>query len=913
MTNFSINFTIPWLLILIVPALLFTLIPYFRMNKRYRGTRNRIVSMMLHVIIMVLAISVLAGIDFSYDLPNSENEVILLVDASFSNSESEKAKNDFVESVIASNGGEFKLGIVTFGFDQVYAVELTNDMSNVVTDYLKADVPDDTATDIESALLYTAGLFKNPDGARIVLITDAVETDGVANNVIKSVAAQGVTVDTVYFRGNKTGDEVQIIGMERPEEKIKVGEPFKVNVTVQSSYAGVATIVPYDNGVAGLPVQVELVSGIQSVEIPYEFAFPGMHEMYFEMTSAGDNLTQNNQFTSYIYLESSSKILILESIAGESESIVGMLDDDLQATVINISDTASVPYTVEGLRAYDEVILCNISNADMPEGFDKVLYEYVYEVGGGLFTVCGNEYDANTDDDEWTANAYTRDDMWGSLYQQMLPVEIINYTPPVAVVLLIDVSGSMWQPGKADEPFEDSKLNAAMKGAEACLDVLSERDYVGVVALDDYYLDGLNLTPRTQRDKILSAINSLKDAAGGGTVFSAGLMRAGRLLAAQTDVERRHIILITDGEPSDQDTEQYKYWMQQNAEAGITHSIIGVQATATAAANMKNLLVEFGGMTNDNYHNVTNITNVPGAILKDLSAPEIKDVNYKTFTPTIKTINSVTAGILQEDMPTLDGFYGMKPKEGATVVLMGEYTPVYTQWKFGAGTVGTFACDLNGTWSGNFIDTDVGDTLVNNMIRSIFPEESVRLNDIEVEVEGDNYRTTLNIFTDLEEGQYLEVHITSPGVDGGAMQVQTLTAGASDSYTKLEFAVKTSGIHEIVAQKRDASGNLLSETVNYKALAYSLEYNAFPDTAAAEEYAAELAKNGRGALLTDPWQVYENVALFLHKVINPKISFIIAVIVLFLLDMAVRKFKWKWPHEIIRDKKAKQALGGNDK
>ena len=35
------------------------------------------------------------------------------------------------------------------------------------------------------------------------------------------------TVDTVYFKGNEKGDEVQIIGMERPEEKIKVASPSR--------------------------------------------------------------------------------------------------------------------------------------------------------------------------------------------------------------------------------------------------------------------------------------------------------------------------------------------------------------------------------------------------------------------------------------------------------------------------------------------------------------------------------------------------------------------------------------------------------------------------------------------------------------------------------------------------------------
>ena len=909
MTNLSINFSNPWCMLLIIPAILFTLVPYFRMNKRYRGTRNRITSMVLHVLIMVLAISVLSGVTIAYDLPNEENEVILLVDASFSNTDSEITKNDFIQSVIQSNSGEFKLGVVTFGYDQVYAVELTNDMKNVYTNYLKAPTPDDTATDIESALKYAAGLFTG-DGGRIVLITDAVETDGVANNVIKSIAAEGVTVDTVYIRGNKTGDEVQVIAMERPDEKIKVGESFEVNLVLQSSFAGTVSIVPYDNGIAGKSMEVEVVDGIQNVKIPFEFVVPGMHEMFFEIACVDDTLTQNNTFYSYIYLESYNNILILESNEAESEAICRMLDDEMNVTVMHIADTDKVPKTLDQLRAYDEVILCNISNEDMPEGFIEILYKYVYEIGGGLFTICGNEFDDNPGDEEWTANAYTRDDMVNTKYQEMLPVEIIEYTPPVAVMILIDVSGSMWVPDDPTQPYDQSKLFFAKQGAEACLDVLSERDYVGVIALADEYEESIDLTPRTQRDKILAAIERVQGP--GGTIFSKALERAGQALNAMSNVEKKHIILITDGEPSSEDTELYKAAMQANAEAGITHSIVGIQCTASASANMKHLLQEFAGVEEKNFHDVSDIQRVPQAILDDLSAPEIKDVNYETFTPTINLTTSITKGVDQEDMPTLDGFYGMKAREGSSVILMGEYTPVYTQWKFGEGMVGTFACDLNGTWSSNFIDTNEGNAIVNNIVRALAPVENIRVTDIGVEVEGDNYRTQLNVFTDLQEGQYLEVQIYSPASNGSSdTVVQTLTAGASDGYTRMTFDVKTTGIHEIVAQKKDAEGVVLSETIVYKALAYSKEYNAFVDEDAAKENAELLAKNGRGELITDAWEVYENVAQFLHKVIDPRLPFIIAVIIMLLLDIAVRKFKWKWPHEIIRDKKAREAMSAN--
>ena len=101
------------------------MIPYFRLAKKYRRTRNRVVSIVLHLMIMVLCISVLSGITFSYDIPNTENEVILLIDTSFSGTDSEQEKNQFIEEVVNSNDGSFKLGIVTFGYNQIYAAELT--------------------------------------------------------------------------------------------------------------------------------------------------------------------------------------------------------------------------------------------------------------------------------------------------------------------------------------------------------------------------------------------------------------------------------------------------------------------------------------------------------------------------------------------------------------------------------------------------------------------------------------------------------------------------------------------------------------------------------------------------------------------------------------------------------------------
>ena len=907
MTNFSINFSYPWLLLLLIPAGLLTLIPYFRLNKRYRCTRNRIVSIVLHLIIMVLSISVLAGISFDYDVPNEENEVIILVDTSDSGEKSLSDKDDFIKSVIDNSDSMFKLGIVTFGYDQVYAAELTNKIDSVYASYITAPSPDNSATDIAAALTYAAGLFTNPEAGRIVLISDAVETDGKALNVIKTVAATGVKVDTVHFPDERLEDEVQLVEMVRPEEKIKVGQSFSVQLTVQSSYRGYATVVPYDNDVAGETVEIELTGGTQTVSIPYSFAMPGMHKLSFEISADGDTLATNNTFNSYMYLEIFDKILIIESSIGESSELTKMLRDELKVKVVACNDEENMPKTVNDLRAYDEVILCNVANADMPKGFDKALYSYVRDFGGGLFTVCGNDGDSDT------ANAYTREDMYGTDYQKLLPVEVINYTPPLAVMILIDRSGSMYDP-EGDAPYEESRLFQATQGAEACLDALSERDYVGIMSLSDEFDEQIELTPRPQRDKILAAINKVGgidgSSAGGGTIFSDALERAGKALLALSAVEKRHIIIVSDGEPSGEDTQRYQYWAEQNAKAGITLSIVGIECGVSAQETMIDLLENHAGMSADNLHVVDNILDIPRVMKADLEQPEIQDYNPEEFTPEIKVSTPITEGIKQDMMPMLGGFYGVKLKEGAEAILMGEYTPIYSQWQCGKGYVGTFACDLDGTWSNDFINSEEGKTIINNIVTALFPTENIRPKNIEIELDGDNYKTQLSIFTDLAEGQTLELIVRSPEAEGTGYTEQVFTKNATDSYSRMTVSVKTSGLHEIIAYKKDAEGAEIegTRTVVYKPLSYSKEYNLFTDEKAAAELMQKLAQDGNGMEINEPWEIFENAVKYLHRSVDPRIPFIITVLVLFLLDIAARKFKWKWPHEIIRDKKAQAEL-----
>ena len=489
-----------------------------------------------------------------------------------------------------------------------------------------------------------------------------------------------------------------------------------------------------------------------------------------------------------------------------------MLDEELREklTVVNSYDTENMPTEVEQLSAYDQIILYNVAYKDMPERFDELLHSYVYDYGGGLFTVCGNEPDSNPSDEEWVINAYTRQDMRGTIYQDLLPVEIINYTPPMAVVVVIDKSGSMCEWPIA--PNGETAFDYAKLSAEAVIDALSERDFMAVMSFGDDYEDEISLTPLPYRMEILSAIDRITP--GGNTIFTTALEHAGDILSAKTGVEKRHIILITDGQPTDSDAADYLFQAEENAKKGITMSIVGVECFGENANRMTELLLA-GGMTGDSLYSVheDDIPTIPTIVRSALYDMRFDEVYYQTFRPTFGTTHNITAYINEEDMPYLDGYYGVKAKAEADVILMGEYSPIYTQWNYGNGKVGTFACDLNGTWSSDFINSPVGAVFINNIMNDISMEQHIVSGGADSVIEGVNSDTALNVSMHFDVGEYVEVSLIPASANGESEGETKTVIGKANKDAKLSFTVSEKGLYEIRAEKKDENGVTLSSFV----------------------------------------------------------------------------------------------------
>lgn len=938
MHNFQINFNYHWFLLLLIPAVLFTLLPYLKISKRHRRTRNRIVSVVLHLTVMLLCILALCGMNFSYQVPNEENEILLLVDVSDSEEQAVKERDRFVELVLQDSQYDgYKVGVATFGYDQVYAVPFTYEVEGIYDEYLLADFPDTTATNVAAALKYAKTLFTNVQSAKIVLITDGKETDEEAALVIRNIASEGIKIDVALIPSEYPGNDVQITGVDLPEHYMTLGEEYSMFVNLQSKNKANVSIELLDNDNPVQVVSAEVEKGMQAVSVPLTFEEKGLHELLVKLTvTNSDALTENNIYYTYRYVEVFNKLLVLQRAEGESEKFVTMINAEnyYDITVKTIS-ALDVPSTIADLCQYDQVVLNNIANADMPRGFVDILNVYVKEYGGGLFTIGGDKTEVVDGKEKSVANAYSRKDMYNTLYQQMLPVEAVNYTPPLGVMVLMDVSGSM---SSDAEGGNGTKLDWAKAGVDACLDALNVRDYIGVLTFDDYADPVLELTPRTQEAKIKEALNTIKDrTSGGGTVVTGSLMSAMQALAAQKDIAKRHIILVTDGviASANEVIAQAKEIYEKHS---ITISVVGIGIDASAQKTMNELVEAAHGRL---------IVEDPGeelvaAMREELNVQPLKEVEdgafnpsvYAPLSPLVRGMKKLVLDDGSEDLNklavTLDGFYGVKARPTADLILVGDYeVPIYAQWKYGEGMVGSFTCDLQGIRSNAFMSDASGVLFIKNVINNLMPIKDIRPNDIEVNLKEDNYTNTIsvNVGKPLENGETLKGEIyntsnellldltqaTEKDLLSSSSYYVTSSMNELNRYSRADFVIKEGGVYKIVITRYNAQGEEIDSLEVYKAFAYSEEYDSFAkgptEEMSAEDFAADVAERGNGVVIADlenPFEIFEGFVTDLDKNFDPRMLFLIAAIVLFLLDVAVRKFKFKWPHEIVQAIKQKR-------
>jgi uncharacterized protein YegL len=703
-------------------------------------------------------------------------------------------------------------------------------------------------------------------------------------------------VDTAYFPNEEAG-EIQILGVTLPEQQIVPGEAFMLDILMRHNLGEGeinVTLTVYDNGEAIGTAPVTLNKAEQKVPVSLTIADRGLHDLSFEIKNGDDTLVQNNTYHTFVNLQAFENILLIERKENESKKLQELLDDKYKVTAISLEqDLAAMPRTLDEMAEFEQTILVGVAVSDMPAGFEELLHKYVYDLGGGLFTAGGAN---DIVEGSMVAHGYNRNDIANSTYYKyMLPVNVVEYTPPIAVMIVVDTSGSMSM----------GRLEAAVEGAKSCLDALSDRDFCGVMSFDTVSSEQLQVLPVSQRELILEAIDSIDSGnAEGGTIYRSAIMNAGLALSVIQNVERKHIIIVSDGQPGDE-YDDYLPEVKNNMKNGITMSIVSIGGEGDRD-NLSKAVAEGGGKFYEVAQNA--LHTLPQKMMEDLAMSTVGEIEQgEDIFLTIKEKNAITNGVTEADIPPLTGYYGTLKKESAVVSLMGEYVPIFAHWKYGKGTVGSFLSDLNGEWSGAFMDSEAGKTLIFNMVESIFPLEDVQANSLDYVIKTDNYTTQVNVHSLKENCKVVleVVPVSKVAADAVPNGIAVTTVEENRRYT---FEIKNAGLYQITMKELDEAGNVLSQTVTYTTFSYSQEYNAFPDRAPlGEELMTLLSADGKGIVVLDPAEIFASFAETLKREIDPRIVLLIMVIVLVLLDIAVRKFKFKWPWELVREYKQKKA------
>jgi len=290
---------------------------------------------------------------------------------------------------------------------------------------------------------------------------------------------------------------------------------------------------------------------------------------------------------------------------------------------------------------------------------------------------------------------------------------------------------------------------------------------------------------------------------------------------------------------------------------------------------------------------------------KDLTQEATPEIAYgREFSLTVKDRSTILTGIDKNTIPKLSGYYGTVAKKDATVPLIGEYVPIYAYHNYGKGTVGSFMCDLNGEWSSAFISDVVGKAIITNIVESIFPYEDVRADKVRYELKSDNYSYQLNVHGAKDNER---VTVTVEPISEHLQSIDPITVSVTETGRRFNFSITEAGLYEIRILVLDEFGAAVADIPIYEAFSYSEEYSAQDNSAVSGAMRlALIAEEGGGSVISDPVEAFSGFTKTLTLKYDPRVILIILAIVLFLIDIAARKFKWKWIYELIRERKMKK-------
>lgn len=828
-----------WLLLLIPAAGYLLLTGWSRFQKASTLYRLSFILRIMSVVLLIFALASPA-----IHRPVDEEQIIFLWDRSASMAASEKDIEQQLNQVLAGSGDHQSTGVFTFAEDFQSLLPLSSE-----NDLLPAERADnkDGHTDIAQALELAANSGEKSLATRIVLLSDGNETRSSVLESLDRISNDRLSIDVLPIEP-PAGNEATLSEFQTPAQAFK-GEELNFSMIIEADQRSSGEIVLSANDREIDRIDVELDEGRNILTHNFTADDEGLLKFDAAIEIEGDGFLQNNRLTSLTEVEGPPEVLI---VSGEGQSPIAGLADQDNLRIEEISPSG-LPSNLSSILAYDAVIFDNVSGTDVGEQTMAVIEQAVKEFGMGFMMVGG--------DQSFGLGGYFKTPI-----EKLLPVEMEvkgkHELPSLGLVIVMDRSGSM----------AGQKMELAKEAAARSVELLREDDVVGVIAFDDKPWEIVPTQKLEDREQAIEDILSV--APGGGTEIYSSLAEAYSQLE-DLDLQRKHIILLTDGQSSTQN--DYNGLIEDGLSDKITLSTVAIGQDADRA-----LLETLADTGTGRFYDVVDATTIPAILSRETVMMSRTYIVDEPFYPLF--YESAWSPLVEEGVPQMNSYIATTAKDTARIVAESEQQdPVLAEWNYGLGKSVAFTSG-SGAWSGEFQNWSNWPAFWNRSVSQILPSFTEAPFTISRKDQGvytiedpSQNSAILNAVVINEKGEELPV------------QTEPVAPGIIDVHLDEEPGlVFFSILNETGAAYRTGI-----------TIPYGAEYRSEP---ADTQLLTALAARSGGEVLESLDGAFRDISYHSNLMQNIRIPLILLAMLLFFADITIRRFGLKLPVRYKKDK-----------
>ncbi len=518
-------------------------------------------------------------------------------------------------------------------------------------------------TDLAAAMAAAEAATQSGYVPRVVLLSDGNQTAG---DALSAATAATMPIWTVPLPGSPE-EEVYVSAVET-EAEVRRGEPFYVDVVVQSTQEGEGTVRLLE---AAQPVATEtrhVTRGENRFRFRHVLRGKSEAVLTAEVDGFADTLSENNRASALVFITDMPRVLLIEGRPDSTRPLAAALKQ--QYIDVETRPPVELPDRPAGLEDYQLVMLSNVPAASLSSEQMEAVGRYVRDFGGGLIVIGG--------DRALTAGGYRQ-----TVLEEILPVrcEVGKDRPQssLAMVLVIDRSESM----------KGNSIELARQATRLAVEKLAAGDQVGVIAFEDDSRWVSPIQPCSDKRPVLERIDTIT--AGGGTNLYPAMEKA-YLALHEAFADRKHMIVLSDGlsHPGD-----FQTLAQEIAAGGIT-----VSTVAVGEQSARQLLQDIARGGKGQYYYCRDAAGLPRVFALEATTAGKVGIVEELVSAHLVDAAEVFPEIEPADVPPLLGYVQTIARPNGRLVLRAENgDPLLAWWAYGRGRSVVFTSTVQNAWA----------------------------------------------------------------------------------------------------------------------------------------------------------------------------------------------------------------------